>query len=74
MVSWGTNPQQTIGIGERVPDDAERRPLDYMELEAGQRSPEPRSRLPSSAAAPIAAFLISVAPPPCCRADAWQRE
>jgi 3-isopropylmalate/(R)-2-methylmalate dehydratase large subunit len=37
MVSWGTNPQQTIGIAERVPDDAERRPLDYMELEAGQR-------------------------------------
>jgi 3-isopropylmalate/(R)-2-methylmalate dehydratase large subunit len=36
MISWGTNPQQAIGIGEAVPDDADSRPLAYMELAAGQ--------------------------------------
>jgi 3-isopropylmalate/(R)-2-methylmalate dehydratase large subunit len=37
MISWGTNPQQAIGIAEAVPSDADRRPLDYMELQPGQR-------------------------------------
>jgi 3-isopropylmalate/(R)-2-methylmalate dehydratase large subunit len=36
MISWGTNPQHAIGIGEAVPSDADRRPLDYMQLTAGQ--------------------------------------
>jgi len=36
MISWGTNPQQAVGIGEAVPDEADRRPLDYMGLEAGR--------------------------------------
>jgi 3-isopropylmalate/(R)-2-methylmalate dehydratase large subunit len=37
MISWGTNPQHAVGIAETVPADADRRPLDYMELKAGQR-------------------------------------
>jgi 3-isopropylmalate/(R)-2-methylmalate dehydratase large subunit len=37
MISWGTNPQQSVGVGASVPEDAERRPLEYMQLEAGQR-------------------------------------
>jgi 3-isopropylmalate/(R)-2-methylmalate dehydratase large subunit len=37
MISWGTNPQQAVGVAESVPSDADRRPLDYMELQAGQR-------------------------------------
>jgi len=36
MISWGTNPQQAVGIGDAVPADADRRPLGYMELEAGR--------------------------------------
>lgn len=36
MISWGTNPQQSVGISEAVPADAERRPLSYMELEPGR--------------------------------------
>jgi 3-isopropylmalate/(R)-2-methylmalate dehydratase large subunit len=36
MVSWGTNPQQSIGVKDHVPPDADPRPLDYMNLVAGQ--------------------------------------
>ncbi|MGP1353668.1 MAG: 3-isopropylmalate dehydratase large subunit [Parasphingopyxis sp.] len=36
MVSWGTSPEASIGIGGHVPDDAEARPLAYMALEPGQ--------------------------------------
>jgi len=36
MVSWGTSPEQTIGIDENVPDDAEERPLKYIALAKGQ--------------------------------------
>jgi len=36
MISWGTNPQQAVGVAEAVPADADRRPLDYMELKAGR--------------------------------------
>ncbi|WP_321327130.1 3-isopropylmalate dehydratase large subunit [uncultured Parasphingorhabdus sp.] len=36
MVSWGTNPGQTIGIDAVVPDDAEAAPLDYIGLARGQ--------------------------------------
>lgn len=36
MVSWGTNPGQTIGINDTVPDDAQSVPLQYIALEKGQ--------------------------------------
>ena len=36
MVSWGTSPEQTIGIDENVPDDADERPLKYIALARGQ--------------------------------------
>jgi 3-isopropylmalate/(R)-2-methylmalate dehydratase large subunit len=36
MISWGTNPQQAVGIGDAVPWEADPRPLDYMELQAGR--------------------------------------
>ncbi len=36
MVSWGTSPEHSIGIGGHVPDDAGDRPLDYMALAKGQ--------------------------------------
>lgn len=36
MVSWGTNPGQTIGINDTVPDDAQSGPLQYIALEKGQ--------------------------------------
>jgi 3-isopropylmalate/(R)-2-methylmalate dehydratase large subunit len=36
MISWGTNPQSAVAIDGRVPQDADRRPLDYMALERGQ--------------------------------------
>jgi 3-isopropylmalate/(R)-2-methylmalate dehydratase large subunit len=45
LVSWGTSPEQVIGIGERIPDPADevdntrqggmRRALDYMDLQPG---------------------------------------
>ncbi len=36
MVSWGTSPEQSVGIGDTVPPDAGERPLAYMGLEPGQ--------------------------------------
>lgn len=36
MVSWGTSPGQSIPLSGRVPDDADRRALDYIGLGAGQ--------------------------------------
>ncbi len=36
MVSWGTNPGQTIGIDGVVPHDAEAAPLEYIGLARGQ--------------------------------------
>lgn len=36
MVSWGTNPGQTIGINEVIPDDAEASPLEYIGFARGQ--------------------------------------
>jgi len=36
MISWGTSPQQSVGISRRVPIDAAERPLAYMGLERGQ--------------------------------------
>lgn len=36
MVSWGTSPGQTIGIGGCVPEDADARALAYIGLAAGQ--------------------------------------
>ncbi len=36
MVSWGTNPGQTIGVDGVVPDDAEAAPLEYIGLARGQ--------------------------------------
>jgi 3-isopropylmalate/(R)-2-methylmalate dehydratase large subunit len=38
MVSWGTNPAQVVGVGERVPEpstEGEERALHYMDLEPG---------------------------------------
>jgi len=38
MVTWGTNPEMVVGVGERVPDpesDQDERALDYMGLRAG---------------------------------------
>jgi 3-isopropylmalate/(R)-2-methylmalate dehydratase large subunit len=36
MISWGTSPEHSIGITQRVPDDAAERPLAYMGIEPGQ--------------------------------------
>lgn len=36
MISWGTNPEQTVPIGSAVPAAAAAAPLAYMELEAGR--------------------------------------
>ena len=36
MVSWGTSPEQSVGISGAVPQDAGERPLDYMGVAAGQ--------------------------------------
>ncbi|MEO0440183.1 MAG: 3-isopropylmalate dehydratase large subunit [Pseudomonadota bacterium] len=36
MVSWGTSPEHSVGIGGHVPDDAGERPLEYMALAKGQ--------------------------------------
>jgi 3-isopropylmalate/(R)-2-methylmalate dehydratase large subunit len=36
MVSWGTSPGQTIGIDGVIPDDADKSPLDYVNLARGQ--------------------------------------
>lgn len=36
MVSWGTNPGQTCGIHDSVPDDAPSAPLDYIGLTPDQ--------------------------------------
>jgi len=36
MVSWGTNPGQTCGIDDSVPDDAPSAPLDYIGLTPDQ--------------------------------------
>lgn len=36
MVSWGTSSDQSIGISERIPADANRKALDYMHFEPGQ--------------------------------------
>jgi len=38
MVTWGTNPEMVVGVGERVPDpgsEQDERALHYMGLEAG---------------------------------------
>jgi 3-isopropylmalate/(R)-2-methylmalate dehydratase large subunit len=38
MVTWGTNPEMVVGVGERVPDpdsEQDERALDYMGLVAG---------------------------------------
>ena len=36
MLGWGTNPEQSVPIDGRVPQDAADRPLEYMGLKAGQ--------------------------------------
>lgn len=36
MVSWGTSPEQSVGVSGAVPLDAGERPLDYMGVAAGQ--------------------------------------
>lgn len=36
MVSWGTSPGQTIGVGGVIPEDADPRALTYIGLSAGQ--------------------------------------
>ena len=37
MVSWGTSPENSIGINGVVPDDAGERSLEYMALDKGQK-------------------------------------
>ncbi|MEP2101406.1 MAG: 3-isopropylmalate dehydratase large subunit [Parasphingorhabdus sp.] len=37
MVSWGTSPENSIGISGTVPDDAGERTLEYMSLDKGQK-------------------------------------
>lgn len=37
MVSWGTSPENSIGISGAVPDDAGERSLEYMALDKGQK-------------------------------------
>lgn len=37
MVSWGTSPENSIGISGAVPDDAGGRSLEYMALDKGQK-------------------------------------
>ena len=36
MVSWGTSPENSVGISGTVPDDASDRALEYMALDKGQ--------------------------------------
>jgi 3-isopropylmalate/(R)-2-methylmalate dehydratase large subunit len=36
MVSWGTSPAHSIGIGAHIPDDADARACEYIGLRAGQ--------------------------------------
>ncbi|HVA38962.1 MAG TPA: aconitase family protein [Candidatus Dormibacteraeota bacterium] len=36
MISWGTNPAETIPLDARIPDDADAKSLAYMGLERGQ--------------------------------------
>ncbi|WOR15510.1 3-isopropylmalate dehydratase large subunit [Hyphomonas sp. FCG-A18] len=36
QISWGTSPEDTIAIGQAVPQDAGQKALDYMGLNAGQ--------------------------------------
>lgn len=37
MVSWGTSPEHSIGISDQIPGNAGQRPLEYMDLDKGQR-------------------------------------
>jgi len=37
MVTWGTNPGQSIGINEKIPNDADGAALAYMGFKAGQQ-------------------------------------
>lgn len=37
MVSWGTSPENSIGISGAVPEDAGERSLEYMALDKGQK-------------------------------------
>jgi len=46
MVSWGTSPEATVGIGDAVPDSADPAMLDYMALDRGR----PLKGLPIDAA------------------------
>ena len=46
MVSWGTSPQESVGISSAVPADAGKGALDYMALEPGR----PLAGLPIDAA------------------------
>ena len=46
MVSWGTSPEQAVGLADAVPTDADRAALDYMGLLAG----EPLAGLPVAGA------------------------
>lgn len=36
MATWGTNPGQSIGVSDRIPEDADLEALKFMGLEAGQ--------------------------------------
>ncbi|HEY4527708.1 MAG TPA: 3-isopropylmalate dehydratase large subunit [Candidatus Paceibacterota bacterium] len=36
MVTWGTNPGQSVGASDRIPEDADLEALKFMGLEAGQ--------------------------------------
>ena len=35
MVSWGTSPEQTLALGQKIPATADEKSLDYMGLESG---------------------------------------
>ena len=73
QISWGTSPQDVIGIGERIPDpaaesDPQRRAqieaaLAYTGLQAGAPSPARRSISSSSAPAPTTGSPICASPP-----------
>jgi 3-isopropylmalate/(R)-2-methylmalate dehydratase large subunit len=36
MISWGTSPEHSIGVGSKIPADANAKALDYIGLTAGQ--------------------------------------
>ena len=74
MVTWGINPGQAIGVGDKIPAPdafaattrAAEKAYAYMDWKPGSRSPAPGSTWRSSARAPTGAS------PTCARRPGWR--